>query len=198
MSNIPKRNLASGCHLLKKIDQPSWRTTRRNYKHIPQIVYISSRFRALHLLSWEFERSEVLWRYTVINMYVITMAWRCISPWSFHRSLQRRREMDIFNVLGPCVIRPFIYHPQWPAWSLWRNWKFRAVLNCSFTAIMASNETFDLTRNGKVFKLRIATGDMTVSRLSRAWAVHYALLERELPQRNMLTKIKFLMQFRTH
>ena len=50
----------------KKIDQPSWRTTRRNYKHIPQIVCISSRFRALHLLSWEFERSEVLWRYTVI------------------------------------------------------------------------------------------------------------------------------------
>ena len=24
----------------KKIDQPSWRTTRRNYKHIPQIVCI--------------------------------------------------------------------------------------------------------------------------------------------------------------
>ena len=66
MSNIPKRNLASGCHLLKKIDQTSWRTTRRNYKHIPQIVCISSRFRVLHLLSWEFERSEVLWRYTVI------------------------------------------------------------------------------------------------------------------------------------
>ena len=41
-------------------------TTRRNYKHIPQIVCISSRFRVLHLLSWEFERSEVLWRYTVI------------------------------------------------------------------------------------------------------------------------------------
>ena len=34
----------------------------------------------------------------VINMYVITMAWRCISPWSFHRSLQRRREMDIFHI----------------------------------------------------------------------------------------------------
>ena len=66
MSNILKRNLASGCHLLKKIDQPSWRTTRRNYKHIPQIVCISSRFRVLHLLSWEFERSEVLWRYTFI------------------------------------------------------------------------------------------------------------------------------------
>ena len=40
MSNISKRNLASGCHLLKKIDQPSWRTTRHNYKHIPQIVCI--------------------------------------------------------------------------------------------------------------------------------------------------------------
>ena len=55
MSNIPKRNLASGCHLLKKIDQPS-----------PQIVCISSRFRVLHLFSWEFERSEVLWRYADI------------------------------------------------------------------------------------------------------------------------------------
>ena len=29
---------------LKKIVQPSWRSTRRNYKHIPQIVCISSRF----------------------------------------------------------------------------------------------------------------------------------------------------------
>ena len=35
-------------------------------------------------------------RSIVINMYVITMAWCCISPWSFHRSLQRRQEMDIF------------------------------------------------------------------------------------------------------
>ena len=69
MSNIPKRNLASGCHLLKKIDQPSWRTTRLNYKHIPQIVCISSRFRVLHLLSWEFEQPEVLWRYTVILVF---------------------------------------------------------------------------------------------------------------------------------
>ena len=34
----------------------------------------------------------------VINMYVITMAWRCISPWSFYRSLQRRKEMDIFHI----------------------------------------------------------------------------------------------------
>ena len=50
----------------KIIDQPSWRTTRRNYKHIPQIVCISSRFRVLHLLWWEFEQFEILWRYTVI------------------------------------------------------------------------------------------------------------------------------------
>ena len=34
---------------------------------------------------------------------------------------------------------------------------------------MAGNKTFDLTRDGKVFKLRIAAGDMTVSRLSRAF-----------------------------
>ena len=34
----------------------------------------------------------------VINMYVVTMAWRCISPWSFYRSLQRRREIDIFHI----------------------------------------------------------------------------------------------------
>ena len=37
-------------------------------------------------------------RSIVINMYVVTMAWRCISPWSFHRSLQRRQEMDIFHI----------------------------------------------------------------------------------------------------
>ena len=65
MSNIPKRNLASGCHLLTKIDQ-RWRTTRRNYKNIPQIVCIPFSFWLMHLLSWNFERSEVLWRYTVI------------------------------------------------------------------------------------------------------------------------------------
>ena len=50
----------------KKIEQPSWKTTQSNYKHVLQITCISSRFRVLHLLSWEFERSEVLWRYTVI------------------------------------------------------------------------------------------------------------------------------------
>ena len=53
MSNIPKRNLPSGCHLLRKIDQTSCRTTRRDYKHIPHIVCTSS-------------RSEVLKRYTVL------------------------------------------------------------------------------------------------------------------------------------
>ena len=33
----------------------------------------------------------------VINMYVVTVAWIRISPWSFHRSPHRRREMDIFR-----------------------------------------------------------------------------------------------------
>ena len=51
---------------LKKIVQPLWKTTRCNYKHIPQIVCILSRFWVPHLLSWEFEQPEVLWRYTVI------------------------------------------------------------------------------------------------------------------------------------
>ena len=37
-------------------------------------------------------------RWFVINMYVITMAWHCISPWSFYRSLQKRREIDIFRI----------------------------------------------------------------------------------------------------
>ena len=36
----------------------------------------------------------------VINMYVVTMAWRCISSRSFHRSLQRRREIDIFGYIS--------------------------------------------------------------------------------------------------
>ena len=66
MSNILREISPLVVIFLKKIDQPSWRTNRRNYKHIPQIVCISSRFRVLHLLSCEFERSEFLWRYTVI------------------------------------------------------------------------------------------------------------------------------------
>ena len=124
MSNIPMRNLTSGCHLLKKIDQPSWRTTRRNYKHVLLIVCISSRFRVLHLLLWEFERYEFLWRYTVILVchlkhvevgcstrnypHIGHLSWTCslsrwrdavrISPWSIHRSSQRRREMEIFLI----------------------------------------------------------------------------------------------------
>ena len=72
MSNIPKRKLASGCHLFKKIDQTSWRTTRRNYKHIPQIVCILSRFRVLYLLSWEFDpkssEDTLLYLYVIWNM----------------------------------------------------------------------------------------------------------------------------------
>ena len=36
----------------------------------------------------------------VINMYVATMAWRCISLWCFHRSPQRSREMDIFGYIS--------------------------------------------------------------------------------------------------
>ena len=69
MGNIPREISPLVVIFLKKIDQPSWGTTRRNYKPIPQIVCISFRFRVLHLLSWEFKRSEVLWRYNFILVY---------------------------------------------------------------------------------------------------------------------------------
>ena len=36
----------------------------------------------------------------VLNMYIVTMALRCISLWSFHRSPQRRRKMDIFRYIS--------------------------------------------------------------------------------------------------
>ena len=75
---ISRREISPLVVILKKIDQTSWRTTRHNYKHIPQIVCISSRFRVLHLLSWEFERSEVLWRYTdilVCHLKQVEVGW---------------------------------------------------------------------------------------------------------------------------
>ena len=55
-------------------------------------------------MSFETCRSRVIYtklsshRSFVINMYVVTMAWRCVSPWRFHRSLQRRRQIDIFHI----------------------------------------------------------------------------------------------------
>ena len=38
------------------------------------------------------------YRSFVINMYVITMALHCISPWNFHRSPQRRRKIGHFSI----------------------------------------------------------------------------------------------------
>ena len=107
MSNIPKRNLASGCHLLKKTDQPSCRTTRRNYKHTSNRVHIIQipstapsfvgtcairnplKIHCYTCVLFETYWSRLIYtkvslhRSVVINMYVITMEWRCISPWSF-------------------------------------------------------------------------------------------------------------------
>ena len=37
---------------------------------------------------------------TPVICNVFRMAWRCISSWSFHRSSQRRREMDIFRYIS--------------------------------------------------------------------------------------------------
>ena len=74
MSNIPKRNLASGCHLLKKIDQPSWRTTRRNYKHYTlnrvHIIQIPSAAPSFMGILSDSESSEdtLLYLYVILNM----------------------------------------------------------------------------------------------------------------------------------
>ena len=108
-------------NILRKIDQPSRRTTRRDYKHISHRVHIIQIPRAapsfmgiwaiwspLKIHCFTCMLFKTCWsrliytklsshRSFVRNMYVITMAWRCISPWSFHRSPQRRREMDIFQ-----------------------------------------------------------------------------------------------------
>ena len=130
---ISRREISPLVVIFKKIDQPSWRTTRRNNKHIPQIVCITSRFRMLHLLLWEFERSKVLWRYTVIlvsHLRHVEAGWftrnyphtghlleTCtLSRWRdavFLRevSIGRSKEDEkwiFFNLLGSCVIRPFI------------------------------------------------------------------------------------------
>ena len=106
MSNIPKRNLASGRHLLKKkLINPN----TSNRVHIIQIPSATPSFMGilaiwspLKIHCYAFMLFETCWsrliytkvsshRSFVINMYVITMAWRCISSWSFHRSLQRWR-----------------------------------------------------------------------------------------------------------
>ena len=115
MSNIPKRNLASGRHLLKKkMINPN----TSNRVHIIQIPSATPSFMEIWAIRsplkihcytcMSFKTCWIRLMYTklsshrsfVINMYVVTMAWRCISPWSFHRSPQRRREMDIFRYIS--------------------------------------------------------------------------------------------------
>ena len=118
MSNIPKRNLASGCHLLKKNDQPSYTSNRVHIIQIPSAVpsfmgiwVIRSPLKihcytCMSCMSFKTCWSRLIYtklyshRSFVINMYVVTMAWRCISPWSFYRSPQRRREMDDFRYIS--------------------------------------------------------------------------------------------------
>ena len=79
----PKRNLASGCHLLKKIDQTSWRTTRRNYKHVPQIVCISSGFRGCTFLYGNLSNPKSS-EDTLIYLYVI---WNMLKSADPHESI---------------------------------------------------------------------------------------------------------------
>ena len=123
MSNIPKRNLVSAYHLLKK----NWSTFMEDYStqlqtytsnrvHIIQIPIAAPSFMGIWAIwsplkihcytcmSFETCWSRLIYmklsshRSFVINMYVVTMAWHCISPWSFYRSLQKRREIDIFRI----------------------------------------------------------------------------------------------------
>ena len=44
---------------------------------------------------WIFRSSSLRDHLKTVRQH--SVAWRCISPWSFHRSPQRRREMDIFG-----------------------------------------------------------------------------------------------------
>ena len=84
-----------------------------HYKHIPQIVCISSRFCVLHLLSWEFERSEVLWRYTVIlacHLKHIEAGWST-------RNYPRNGHLSCFlTVTRPCE------QGHWDTWMVLDPW----------------------------------------------------------------------------
>ena len=94
----------------KKNDQTSWRTTRRSFKHISQIVCISDseccpffheiwatqsplKIHWYTCMSFETCWSRLIYtevsshQSIVINMFVVTMAWRCISSWRRHRHL---------------------------------------------------------------------------------------------------------------
>ena len=68
MSNIPKRNIASGRYLLRRNWSAFLRTTRCNYIRIPQIMGISFRHWVPYILLWKFEEPKIFWRYTV-NLY---------------------------------------------------------------------------------------------------------------------------------
>ena len=99
-SNILKRIIASGCRLIKEIDQLSWTTTRRNLKHIPQTngVHFINIPSALPF-SWEVEQFYILWRFTVIRPCICNMLnsaefHSLFLFWSFYRSLRNRAETE--------------------------------------------------------------------------------------------------------
>ena len=114
MSNIPKRNLASGCHLFKK----KMINLHGGLLDVTTNIYFKScayhpdseccTFFHGNLSDLKSSEDTLLYLYViwnmlsrliymklsshrsfVINMYVITLVWHCISPWSFYRSLQK-------------------------------------------------------------------------------------------------------------
>ena len=53
------------------------------------------------------------------------MAWGCISPWSFHRSPQRRREMEIFGYISrfPLILSKNNHKKRKPQLNARKHWE---------------------------------------------------------------------------
>ena len=96
----------------KKFDQTSWRTTRRNLKHVPQIVCISPRFRVLHLLSWNLSNPKILLSEdTLIYLYVFwnmlksaDLHWSILTPINCHKHVRYHDGVTLyFSMKFPSV-----------------------------------------------------------------------------------------------
>ena len=93
----------------------------------------------------------------VINMYVITMAWRYISPWSFRRSLQRRREVEIFLIFQQISAHSQVKtikkkkKPGKPRLDARKHWEFESInrnLSAALLHVKPSCNNSDLNDTG--------------------------------------------------
>ena len=123
MSNIPKRNLVSGCHQKKKLIKlhggqldvatniylkscayhaDSAALVQNAAPSFMEVLAIRSPLKVHCSTCMSFKTCWSRRIYTKLSShrsFVIkcTLSRCCISPWSFYRSLRRRREMDIFH-----------------------------------------------------------------------------------------------------